>query len=260
MHILQISDTHLFKDKTEELLGCCTQKSFDQTISLIKQEALPFDCILLTGDLSHDGSPESYQYLAERLSEFNVPAYWLPGNHDVLSFMEVTLNKTQVMPQKELHFKDWSYILLDSLEEGKVPGFLNQNELTRLEKFLTQCQSNHILVSLHHHPIPLGCGWLDSVGLRNASEFNRLLKISNKVRLVLFGHVHQEFDQVINNIRFIGSPSTSIQFHPKTPEFAVDHQPPGCRFVELKADGTINTVVKRIQNYDMKVNYTATGY
>lgn len=260
MFILQITDTHLFKNESDELLGCQTAKSFYKVIEMIKKESFPIDCILLTGDLSQDNSPESYYFLAERLSIFHCPIYWLAGNHDEFICMENALSRTQLLPEKEIHFKEWSIILLNSVEEGKVAGFLSSEELERLELFLKTAPTSHVVVALHHHPIPVGCSWSDGIGLQNNLEFQKILKASDKVRLVLFGHIHQDFDQQIQGIRYMAAPSTAIQFCPQTAEFTLDHRPPGCRYFELKPNGSIHTTVKRVQNYQMKINYAATSY
>ena len=85
LRIIQISDTHVFGGKNKELLGVKTQESFDAVVDLLQQEKM--DLIILSGDLSQDGSIDSYRYVASRMKAFNVPVYFVPGNHDDVKVM-----------------------------------------------------------------------------------------------------------------------------------------------------------------------------
>ena len=50
------------------------------------------------------------------------------------------------------------------------------------------------MLHLHHPPVALGSRWLDSVGMDNGDEALRRFAASGKVRLAIFGHVHQDFE------------------------------------------------------------------
>ncbi len=54
--LIQISDIHLLADQQGELLGVKTEDSFQAVVHLLKQEKNNIDLILLSGDLSQDGS------------------------------------------------------------------------------------------------------------------------------------------------------------------------------------------------------------
>src|SRR5690349_10222369 len=82
LRIIQISDMHLFGDRKGVLLGVNTNDSFQAVVDLILPEKNNLDLILLTGDLAQDGSFEAYRSIAEILQVFNVPIYFIPGNHD----------------------------------------------------------------------------------------------------------------------------------------------------------------------------------
>lgn len=66
------------------------------------------------------------------------------------------------------------------------------------------------------------------------------------MRLVLCGHVHQETDLLHEGVRFISSPSTCIQFEPLSRDFGLDSKGPGWRYLQLYADGRIETQVHRL--------------
>lgn len=260
MHLLQISDTHLFKDSEGTLLGCNTCESFDAIIRSIKKDHFALDLILLTGDLSHDGSPESYLYIADALKDLKCPVCWIPGNHDVSPTAHEVLGKTYFLKEKELSFKNWSILLMDSQLSGEVCGHFTAEELAELEYFLTHSPKENLLITLHHQPLLVGSQWLDGVGLRNREQFQEIILCTNKLRTIVFGHVHQEFDRILGGVRYLGAPSTCIQFLPNSTDFGLDKIAPGYRYIQLKEDGSIETIVKRLENYVSRVDFTAAGY
>ena len=82
VRILQITDTHLFAEKHETLLGVNTWESYQAVLDAIHAEKRPCDLIVATGDLAQDQSSAAYQHFAEGIASFSVPCVWLPGNHD----------------------------------------------------------------------------------------------------------------------------------------------------------------------------------
>ena len=70
------------------------------------------------------------------------------------------------------------------------------------------------MVCLHHPPVPMGSKWLDTVGLDNGDEFLASAGRSGRVRAAIFGHVHQDYDDVHDGIRLLATPSTCRQFLP----------------------------------------------
>lgn len=258
--ILQISDIHLYRNSEDELLGLNTRQSFDAVVDMIQQDSIPIDLIVLTGDLSQDGSPEAYQYLADKLTIFKYPIYWLPGNHDTLSTMQTVFATTHLKMDREIKFSNWHAILLSSLVRGKASGLLADNELERLKQFLENSPQQNLLIMLHHQPISVGSHWLDGVGLVNSSDFQAIVEQSDRVRAVVFGHVHQAFDQWKDGVRYIAVPSTCIQFLPGNYDFALDKQNPGYQYLEFQTDGTINTTIKRLKEFHSNIDFSSKGY
>jgi Icc protein len=94
----------------------------------------------------------------------------------------------------------------------------------------------------------MGSAWLDTVGLDNGDEFLQRAAASNKVRLAIFGHVHQEHDSQHGSIRIVGTPSTCRQFKQGSDEFAVDEQPPAYRRISLHRNGDIECELIWVEN------------
>src|SRR3990167_2338260 len=114
IRVVQISDIHLFKDTTKALLGVKTQDSFQAVFDLIKEQKDTIDLMILTGDLSQDGSIESYQRLAEMINQLNIPTYFVPGNHDDEKTFATVYPDGMLSDNRHLVHKKWQFILLDS--------------------------------------------------------------------------------------------------------------------------------------------------
>ena len=99
--------------------------------------------------------------------------------------------------------------------------------------------ANHALVCLHHPLLPMDSEWLDSVGLENAAEALDRIGSHDKVRLCIFGHVHQDFEAERGGMRLLATPSTCRQFLPGSKRFSVDDLPPAYRRIELQTDGSV---------------------
>ena len=82
VRILQITDTHLFAQKHEALLGVNTWDSYQAVLEAIRPHQHEFDLIVATGDLAQDQSSAAYRHFAEGIASFRAPCVWLPGNHD----------------------------------------------------------------------------------------------------------------------------------------------------------------------------------
>ncbi|MEJ1715050.1 hypothetical protein SMA37_25910, partial [Escherichia coli] len=62
----------------------------------------------------------------------------------------------------------WRIVLLDSAVPGAVLGHFADEQLQLLERALAEAPERHCLICFHHHPVPIGCAWMDPIGLANA--------------------------------------------------------------------------------------------
>ncbi len=220
--------------------------TFDTFQSVIEQALLdtrPPDAIVATGDLVQDETRAGYEQFQEILAPLNVPVLCVPGNHDAPNIMASVLNEAPFQVNGSYQTQSWSLIMLNSFTRGGDAGRLSQAELDRLQNTLREHEALHTLICLHHHPVPMGSRWLDGVALQNPSELLDIVGTMSHVRGILWGHVHQVSDRQRNGIRLMSTPSTCSQFRPNSDDFAIDDRPPGFRWLDLYADGTIDTEV-----------------
>jgi Icc protein len=120
---------------------------------------------------------------------------------------------------------------------------LSEESLGFLDDALARFADSHVLVVLHHHPVPVGSAWLDSIRLMNGPELLQAVARHRNVRGMLWGHVHQSFDGMHDGVAMMSTPSTCFQFVPGRDDFAIDERPPGYRWLHLYPDGRIDTRV-----------------
>ena len=259
LRVIQVSDCHLFKSEEGRLLGLNTTFSLDRVLDLVRAEQPAIDLILATGDLSQDGSPESYRRFHERIGCFGAPVYWLPGNHDLSDVMRGEKAVGEMSPCV-VDAGGWRLVLLDSTIRGKVPGRVSAEELEFLRDALASAGDRHVLVALHHQPVPVGAAWLDEQKVGNGEELLAVLDTCPGLRAVIWGHVHQDFRTERNGVRFMSVPSTCVQFEPGSVDFAIDRQNPGYRWLDLHPDGRVDTGVSRVTGITFEIDYRIKGY
>lgn len=260
VRIIQISDMHLLADTQAELLGVKTQASFEAVLDLLQREGGNIDLIILSGDISQDGSDAAYRRLTDMIKVFRVPVYCVPGNHDDIAVMSRVFPLAPVSTHRHIMLKEWQVILLNSQKTGAVEGLLDDAQLAFMENCLQDYPEHHAIVLLHHQPVSIGSQWLDKLGLTNAEQLWKTLSRYPKVNTVLFGHVHQEFEQVVHGIKCYSVPSTCIQFKRKQNHFGLEKLSPGCRWIDLYENGYLETGVLRTPEYVGFFDENAKGY
>ncbi|HET8701790.1 MAG TPA: 3',5'-cyclic-AMP phosphodiesterase [Nitrococcus sp.] len=260
LRVLQVTDTHLFADLAGRLAGIDTERSYAEVMEKVLGEFWPVDLILVTGDLVHDGSESGYRRFKSQFEDLAVRTLVIPGNHDDPALMHRIFSSGRVTWSDSALLGQWQFVMLDSSLAGSAAGHLAESQLQMLEQCLAAYPEYHALVCLHHHPIAIGCDWIDRIAVDNGSELFTVLDRHEQVRGVIWGHVHQEFESTRHGVRLLASPSTCVQFRPGQQDFTVDDVPPGFRWLQLYADGRIETSVVRVSAPPSDVDLECKGY
>lgn len=243
LRLVQITDCHLFREASARMRGVITRRSMQRVLQAMAAEVQRCHAVLATGDLAQDESEGAYHAFAELLAPLQRPVLCIPGNHDDPGHMASHLSGDGFQTGGAATGGNWLLIMLSSHWPGRTGGRLAESELQRLDTLLGSHPQHHVLVCLHHQPVPVGCKWLDRIGLDNAQDFLVRLDRANTVRGVLCGHVHQASEAQRNGALIMTSPSTCHQFTPGSDDYAEDGRPPGFRVLALYPDGRIETQV-----------------
>ena len=84
MNIVQITDLHIVKDKEGRINNFNTFQAASEVVRHVAKHQKNIDYLILTGDISDDGTQESYENLREILSPVEQKVLVMPGNHDSL--------------------------------------------------------------------------------------------------------------------------------------------------------------------------------
>jgi Icc protein len=243
LHVVQITDIHLFASPEQRLHDVDTGKSLARVIDAIAANESP-DLLLVTGDLAQDESGEAYDRITAALAPFPTPALALAGNHDNFGVMTGRFAGTRISLDKQNDIGGWRIVQLHSPVAGETWGRLADAELEWLDEALAT--DRPILICLHHPPVAVGSRWLDTIGLTNAQAFYDVIDRHDSVRIVLAGHVHQEMQGMRGNVCYYTTPSTSVQFQPRSEQPAMDALAPGYRRLNLQPDGRFDSAVIRV--------------
>ena len=258
--ILQITDPHIFAEDDGCLLGLNTRHSLSAVIEDVKAHHMDSDLILATGDISQDHSKASYDHFAAVMETIGIPVAWIPGNHDTSDHMADSLQGEYFVSNKQILVGDWHIILLDSSVQNAVHGELGREQLVFLQDCLTNSPAKYALPVLHHHPVDIGCKWMEPIGLHDGQALLSTLYGFPSVKALVWGHIHQDYDAMLNGIRMLATPSTAVQFKPGSDDFAAGEESPGYRTLYLHPDGNLETLVHRIDHIEFTVDYTIKGY
>lgn len=220
-NILQISDTHIIEDGLLVSGRLETGKSLEKLMEYLVEvqcEIGGVDAIIVSGDLSDNGSSASYIHFKEIMSRLDVPLYAIPGNHDAREPMRKALASGGYLPAEgklnwhqkigKLHI-----IGLDTLIEGQGGGELDAETLDFLDVQLRQLHGSPVIVMFHHPPFDTGIGFMDSIGLNSGSHgLKEILSSFSGDLIVVCGHIHQNICAQIGGHAVMTAPSVCSSF------------------------------------------------
>ncbi len=246
--VVQLTDTHLFETPAGEQKGVNTCASLRAVVADVAARHPDFDALLLTGDLSQDETPGSYDLLMELLEPLrSAPVYAIPGNHDDQAHMRARLaDGESCFVGEDVVLGNWRIIMLNSQVPGRVHGELGRGQIERLRETLA-ATDRHVVVALYHPPLDIGSAWIDASRCRDGDALLREVA-DPTVKAVVAGHVHQLFEESQGGLAVLTTPSTCVQFKPGIDDFAIDDAPPGYRVFELKDDGDWSSIVERVSS------------
>lgn len=249
VRLLHVTDPHLFADESRRIYGVQTAVSFRKVLEQAMRSAERPLAILATGDIADDHSAGAYANFRRAVEPWNLPVFCLPGNHDEPDLMSQLVNQSGVQSGGVAEFGEWGAVFMDTHVPNRPEGRVSASELARLDESLARFDGRPTMVCLHHPPLAVGSAWLDGVGLRNAAEVLAVIDRHASVRLMLSGHVHQEFAQQRGRALVLTTPSTCAQFTPGTERCVMDMKPPGFRWLDLQPDGSVRTEVCWLQDW-----------
>ena len=260
MSILHITDTHIMASPNETLLGVNTAYYLKAVLDAAMNSERKFDLCLVTGDIAQDPIASSYQYFLSALQGLNIPCVCLPGNHDDFALMEQILSNNHVSCRKQVFLGNWQIICLNSQIPDSADGLLSDHELAFLEQCLSAHPGHFSLIAVHHHSVPTGSSWMDTMMIKNARDFLSLVAGHPNAKAIVNGHIHQAMNIQQDSLRILTTPATCFQFKPFSEHFSLDDASPGYRWLDLYKNGDLESDIVRIPEKIAGLRTNIQGY
>ena len=237
--LLHITDNHLFEDAADGSHRINSTDTLRKVLDFATRARLP-DLVVESGDVANDSTREVYETFAQIVAEYvDCPVIATPGNHDLNAPFD------QVLSRESISMKGWRVVTVDTHTDGELSGFVSPEEFERIGRELARDPSPTLVMG-HHPATEIGSVWIDAHRISNGKELLQTLATYPQVKAYLCGHVHQAFDGEAYGVKLMTTPSTCWQFKAASREFAIDDLPAGWRWLALREDGQINTMVERL--------------
>ena len=192
--IAQFSDLHLTSSDGGLLKGIDCWAQLHKMLDHLERQP-PVHGLVITGDVAHDETKETYERLHLALRERTIPFWLVPGNHDDPGLMREVFTHQLVDGLDSMSFRavveNVLILGLDTHEPGSDGGNIRQETMAW---FFGECSGKPegpILVFMHHPPLDTGDDFFDTIGLRDRVSFFEKTKGYPQIRGIGFGHLHR---------------------------------------------------------------------
>lgn len=201
LSILHLSDTHLFGDDSLHYGRVNTTDALAHTLEQFSGIGT-LDLVVVSGDLSDDGSPRSYERLRSTLEPWamarSARIVYSMGNHDDrMAFRRVLGdghgNQSAAAQVGNIDavstIGPWRVVTIDTSVPGAGYGELEGKQLRWLTDVLSSPALAGTVLIMHHPPVPASTALLQALELYNPEDLLETVHGSD-VRVILSGHYH----------------------------------------------------------------------
>lgn len=218
MLLAQISDLHITGGDALAYDVVDTTTAARRTVAYLEKLTPAPDLMLVTGDVTDDGSKEAYATARDILRNVAAPLLVVPGNHDhkerlQQAFGQQTACTDMVAGRLCCQFMLPPFMLVgvDSAIPGKHGGGLPPEVLEWLDQILHDGQGMPTVVFMHHPPFAVGIGNMDAETFVGREALEEVLSRHQHVVRLLTGHVHRPLLRQFGGTLAAGAPSTAMQ-------------------------------------------------
>ncbi len=183
--------------------------------------ALPVkpDAVVLSGDVSGDGSRESYQQVREVFSSLSCPVFPVMGNHDDPEHFfdafagDLPLMRGSADFRYVVQIGERRLVFVDT-RAGPEGGALGADRLDWLDRILAADPDAPTVLVMHHPPFLSGIDKFDRHRLKGWEELAALIQKPSLVKGILCGHLHRWLMTSFAGVPALAAPPTFGMFPP----------------------------------------------
>jgi 3',5'-cyclic-AMP phosphodiesterase len=210
--LLQISDTHLGADWKGVEPDECLLRAVEAILDLPQRA----DALVISGDLTQNGTPEEYARVRELVAPLDLPPHVLPGNHDLRGPLREAFGLPGEGDEHVSYAVDLGplrLVCLDSIVPGIDGGALDEGRTRWLDRALGEEPEKPTVLAMHHPPLVTGVPSFDEIGLAPEwrAEPATVLARHPQVARVIAGHVHRVIAAELAGRAVLSVPSTYLQ-------------------------------------------------
>ncbi|MFE9323609.1 metallophosphoesterase [Nocardia sp. NPDC052278] len=196
--VVQLTDTHI-RATGERVHGMIdTYANLTHALQQLRASQQRIDALVLSGDLTDNGSPEAYRRLRDAVepvaAELGAQTVYTMGNHDERTAFGTELLGLAAVDPDATHDQVFDIaglriIALDSSTPRRHDGRLEPEQLDWLTDQLREPAPHGTLLVLHHPPIPSPVAATEYLRLEQPELLEEVL-VGSDVRLIICGHNH----------------------------------------------------------------------
>lgn len=213
--LAQLSDLHL--GATEEPID--PLERLEQVVAAVQALPNAVDAVLVSGDVSDDGSAETYRQARASFTRFQCPVHVLPGNHDDRARLREAFGLPGAGAEPVNYSVDVDglrLVLFDSNVPGQDPGSFAPDRLAWLDAELAEQPERSTLLAVHHTPLATGLPGWDAINLtlEDREALGEVVGRHRQVRAIVGGHLHRTAAASLAGCSVLSAPSTYLQARP----------------------------------------------
>ncbi len=196
MLIAQITDMHVEAEPARSKLPVHTASHLARAVDALNCQQPRPDVVVVTGDLTNDGTDADYALLRSLLAPLEIPTYLIPGNHDLSPTLVTAFSDAGYLPAEPpvmYAVDDYPLRLIgvDTTDPDRHDGVFDADRAAWLDATLVEAPDRPTVVFMHHPPFETGIWWMDATGIQGADRFRAVIEAHTQVIRVLCGHVHR---------------------------------------------------------------------
>lgn len=247
MLLAQLTDTHIVDpDHPAEMLADNNAR-LAVAVERLNAETVQPDVVLLTGDMTDNGSPNEMRILLELLAPLRAPILALPGNHDERATFRAAFDMPWATTDGHLSWVsnvgDLHIIGLDTLMPGSHAGLFDPERQRWLTEALDASGGRPTVIAMHHPPFLSGMPWMDTMKLSGMETFAEIVSRHSNVTRILCGHLHRPIVTMVGGVTTTVGPSTihhiELDLDPEA-EAAIIDDPVGYHLHNRAEDGWVS--------------------